>query len=887
MQNQDDFQLNISLAEQIGIKPEEYIDIPIDILPLSMRSVNLFTLNGITTLQLLLKSTPQSLNKINGFGKECIEEVKNLCTEIKNMKISELSRWKKVLTDTTPFRPYSKLITSGNFTFASGLNLSDEENLNLCQLKEAFDFLGEELAFECVVSPQKVLPIIKTLKAFQIETLRHFIIKTLVDSLPKNRKNNKALPYIQAFSSSTTERNILQNLCITDNTTIVEMSVTANFDTASHYLLFIRFLKWCNFDLSVEIEHLFEKLYENENDRIIIQDRARKKTLEEIGLGLGVTKERIRQIYNRLKKTFEKYCCQNRIIPKISSELNGEQVILPLKIEEFGWQNTHEFLSLLKTYKSKSFVYDQQLDVFIFGNNSFHERVNQCIEMIPDIVRTDKIDEILKKESDDNNIPTEILKKAFLNSYQLTGELYHCCKLTLTSIYKKVLEKYYPNGLKVYDTNEIKKFKELIISEYGDLDLPQNDRALAARISDNCILCGRGIYKLKQKKYISDDLSNRIHKYIVDSDNPIFLTNTLFSIFEDELLEAGITNKYYLQGVLRELFSKEFTFRRDYISKDENITSVYSSIVKFIKRFEYPVSKAQIQKNFPGVTEIVISLAINDSNILNYFGEYLHVSHLKLSDSEKNYLYEELTKLLSDRQAHHSKDIYEIINFEKPEILKRNAALCHYNTFSILEYLFKDVFQFSRPYIAQNGVDIGRPAERLHDLIYSNDEFEVSEIGEFARENRYQIQSVLNVINECNDEYLLINASTMMNINCIGITSDMAETIDSLVANNVTHTIPIYELTIWNELPKINVPWTEWLLYSVLNKWSHKISVSTSSNQFRMAVPLIAPIGKMDISAFADMNINKHNNLIKIDNLDDIDSLLEDILDDTMLEEKI
>lgn len=87
-------------------------------------------------------------------------------------------------------------------------------------------------------------------------------------------------------------------------------------------------------------------------------------------------------------------------------------------------------------------------------------------------------------------------------------------------------------------------------------------------------------------------------------------------------------------------------------------------------------------------------------------------------------------------------------------------------------------------------------------------------------------------------------------------------------------------------MPKINVPWTEWLLYSVLNKWTHKISVSTSSNQFRMAVPLIAPIGEMDIGAFADININKHNNLIKIDNLDDIDSLLEDILDDTMLEEK-
>ena len=52
-----------------------------------------------------------------------------------------------------------------------------------------------------------------------------------------------------------------------------------------------------------------------------------------------------------------------------------------------------------------------------------------------------------------------------------------------------------------------------------------------------------------------------------------------------------------------------------------------------------------------------------------------------------------------------------------------------------------------------------------------------------------------------------------------------------------------------------------------------------------MAVPLVAPIGKMDTVTFADVVPNK-DNLVKIDNLDDIDSLLEDILADDILEEK-
>ncbi|WP_418846882.1 hypothetical protein, partial [Phocaeicola sp.] len=260
-------------------------------------------------------------------------------------------------------------------------------------------------------------------------------------------------------------------------------------------------------------------------------------------------------------------------------------------------------------------------------------------------------------------------------------------------------------------------------------------------------------------------------------------------------------------------------------------------------------------------------------------------SHLRLSESEKSYLYDLLCNLLDDGQAHHSKDIYEIINREKPEILKRNASLYPYSTFSILEYLYNDKFQFSRPYIAKNGINIGRPAERLHDLIYSADEFEVSEISEFAKENRYQIQSILELINECNDEYLLINASTMKKIESIGITKEMAETIDKLVADEITTTTPIFKLQIWDQFPKINVSWTDWLLYSTLNKWGRKVSVSTSSNQFRMAVPLVAPIGKMNTVAFADVVPSK-DNLVMIDNLDDIDSLLEDILANDILEEK-
>ena len=50
-----------------------------------------------------------------------------------------------------------------------------------------------------------------------------------------------------------------------------------------------------------------------------------------------------------------------------------------------------------------------------------------------------------------------------------------------------------------------------------------------------------------------------------------------------------------------------------------------------------------------------------------------------------------------------------------------------------------------------------------------------------------------------------------------------------LVLNNLNYSL----------LPKINIQWNDWLVYSVINKWSNKYKVMMSSSQFRYSVPII------------------------------------------------
>jgi sulfatase maturation enzyme AslB (radical SAM superfamily) len=63
-------------------------------------------------------------------------------------------------------------------------------------------------------------------------------------------------------------------------------------------------------------------------------------------------------------------------------------------------------------------------------------------------------------------------------------------------------------------------------------------------------------------------------------------------------------------------------------------------------------------------------------------------------------------------------------------------------------------------------------------------------------------------------------------------------------------------------LPKINIEWNEWVIYSIINKWSTKYLVITSNNQLRAAEPLIIK---------KDLNVLTFEELIKIEQKKQID----------------
>jgi len=871
-----------SFSELLSISSKGYEDILIESIPFSVRVFNRLKSSKIKTVADLLNSTPEELLRIKGFGANSIKEVKSYLQELPpaaQITTSNVDEKRNVVKLPKIIFQNRKNIIEGDFSFVNQENIREKESVKKYFL--AYNELDPEIVQQCYYAPDDMVNVINMLESFCKQYAKQQELLKLVEQLPKERQNKKACGYIKAYRKNAEKREFLSSFCFSNDDTLLTMCLNCKTATEGEIIELTKFFNWCNFNLADDVDKVVNSLFSNERNRTVIQMRARKQTLEQTGQAIGVTRERVRQIEAKVKQKFYRLQGQLKIISKISAERDDDIVLTLDEIRPFCGEYTEELIYLLKDYNSPNYVYDKTLEVFILSDESPQEQVCAYVDSLPDVIPSDELDDIIKAAEHDE-LPAELVERAIQDAYKLTGRVYHREALTLVKIYEDVLNKYYSNGIKAYDHEELQIFRKYVRELYGNVYLPENDRAITARITDIGILCDKGMYKPKKKQYISVKLAEDIYNFIMVQSSDMVLMNIVFDSFASQLHKEGVHNKYYLQGILHELYNNKLYFRRDYVSKTAECTSFYGEIVSFIKKYSVPVTKKQIQNQFPGITDVVISLAVNnDEEILNYFGEYFYAGYLNISKNEKLYLNNLMKKILSDKKTHHVKEIYEIVMRDNPSIFKRNAAMYPHSAFSIMEYLFKDQYQFSRPYIAKNGLSIDKTSKQLHDFVYSKDIVKLDDIKEYTQELYYVIYSTINLIDSFNDEYFWLNKESIIRIEQTGITQELVQDLEKYLSENLYETTPIAHAFSFYRLPVLDVEWSDWMLYSVLKKWGTKVEVGVTSAQLRYAIPVVAPLGELDITKYADLK--PEDIMMKFDSdLDDLDDLIADLIEDDL-----
>lgn len=869
-------------SERLHLDPEFFDDFQIDMCEcgFSTRTFSRLSKAGIMTAGDLLCAKECDLRKISGFGQKCADEVVAFLQMLKDGKFEIKASHPKLEfpSPTKDFKFYKNYIYNGDFSFAEEIELTDKEKACLTAMQDGYDLLDHDLILQAKNGSNQLLSIQRMLQdAYETQKEREQLIKA-VERIPEDRRRMSFNGYVNVFSQNESTRNILRNIYGADEAPLSNILKNLSL-TREERKLALDFVEWCSFDIDGELQQLLNLMYKKEKMKVVLRERANNSTLRAVGQILGVTRERVRQIEKQARQIFHRWYNHTRILSKISLIRDGDYILTPVELQEYLGQYTSEILYLLRTTEDLPYLYDSQLDAFIVDAFDQSERVQNYVEELPVAFDVSMLNSI-QEDAADKNLSDELLMLAINDAYTLTGNVYHRSRLSVREICKLILKNHYKDGMHVYDEQQLAEFRKYAETEFGNVGLPKQNRALASDITHISILCGRGTYKLDENEAISKDLLAAICNYIDESEKSVFLTNTLFSVFEEELLAEGIDNKYYLQGLMHKQLSDRYIFRRDYVSKDDSSTSIYMEIVNHIKKFDHPINKNELRDEYPGITDIVINLSVNDPHIINLHGGYIHAERLNFRKGDIEYFKSVLETMMSKDGYCNVKDVYARINAENPISMRRLYIMQQSNLFGVLEYLFRNEFQFSRPYIAYPGVEIFHASERMDELIRNADEITLAEINEYAKEIHFGSYSILDLVDKHNDTHLLKNDKELISIEESGVDEACAKQIEKLILDEIEGTTLISELLSVYKFPRVAVPWTEWLIYSVLKKWSDKLEVgaesSISARQFRCMHPIVAVKGKLSVD---EVVLTGASGIIaEVDDLDDIDDLISDII---------
>jgi hypothetical protein len=161
-------------------------------------------------------------------------------------------------------------------------------------------------------------------------------------------------------------------------------------------------------------------------------------------------------------------------------------------------------------------------------------------------------------------------------------------------------------------------------------------------------------------------------------------------------------------------------------------------------------------------------------------------------------------------------------------------------------------YQCKRPYIAEFGVEIGNPAEQLREIVVNSEVASFADIASFMKENRCGVHAYLDYYNSYSDTHLIASNTELATFRYLGIDEDIGRQAVDVIEDAVTQSMPIRELPCHDRLPKINVPWHEWLVYSVIRKWSNKLELSVTNSTFKYAIPMVARKSESGMELRAD-----------------------------------
>ena len=745
----------------------------------SGRVKNLLAKINITTLNELADLSLTELSNAPGFGKSSVDNViatLKKFAEAKKKKISvkTLNRAKEDLDE---------------FLRNAALRHDPQIDLIIAAFENFSATWGKEISLpDPLVQKIKALPAkLKNKKVRLFLPIYDFKHKEIFDELP----DDLTLSVLPKW--------------------LAENSVT--FDEAE----LVDFVDKINVNLQVLSKKIAAIPFKNRREIEIVRRRAKKITLEEIGKVFGITRERVRQIELESTDKFVRVHSDAKKLFYILHALTDGRVILTLDdIKKFLDESDAEliwFFAIKSNLSNEIFNYDKDRNAFVFYDGADFDETT-LLKDLPSVMNEKDFNETIETLAHEKNCPVEVMMNRLSKFYERSGKVFHREKLTLTFKCGYILKECFPLGYKIADKFFYSRFNYYLKEVFNEKNTStqRNVDATMARLG---VLCNRGKYIHTDFVNIPPEIMDRVKEFIDNSNRNAIFYKEIFTSLKKLFAGTQITNHYFLQGAIR-YYKLPYILRKDYLTKTDEI-NMGKEFDRFIEEHG-EVSTQEIKKSFISFGNAnKIFLTRRCSEIIGIGGgKFLHAAHLKLNEDD----YAPIKAFLSQTCATpiHSRLLFDLFSAQFPDFITRNEVYNHDKLFGILRYMFRDEFNFSRPYISIQDVRYVTNRKFLLGILEGTDNIVIKEFVDICQEQGMNCRHKTYLIEILRPDFIRVDEFNLMRPESIGVTDEVISTVTEKICaameqNGGWQSAAAFKD--YNLLPQLEIEWNSFLLESV------------------------------------------------------------------------
>lgn len=567
--------------------------------------------------------------------------------------------------------------------------------------------------------------------------------------------------------------------------------------------------------------------------------RTTGATLQEIAGELNLTRERIRQLEKRFQDRFDE--CFKVLVTEYMGE---RKYIYTDEIMHFFENHSYGQIVVYACKHNLNITYLSFADAFV------KEREGELIEenllsSLKDIVgeginickEYDSIEDITLALGCEYIGLEEIKNLLRKYGYKLYKDFVVTQRKSYGYLCAELVREHYPEGIKLNQNNsyhepDLIKLRKLAVEEYGDLRIPDSDRAFSARISEFLVNKDRGIFTASDNIQIELSVIYTIKEFIDKSTENLFYYTQLFNEFEGILkMMSNVDNYYFLHGVLKLYYPNDYNFSRDYLTKKNSVRIEYNSVQDVIANYVIkkgkPVNKNELKRIF-GFSDIMIASAATAEGKLIPWGysNYYSIDLIEYNDDDVKAIRELLSQLLDVNNGYCSENLFFDVASKKMNLFfEKNGIADARKFYALSTYFCKDSYDFRRPHICVKGrfdryamKDIAIQLMGYPEILFYSSYINLS------NKMKWSPQTTSFVFKDIEEDYFRISKDHYIQKNTFSISERVLDELEiSLIDLMELECVTLIDFDQWDKLPDIGYGWNEFILYAIIDIYGKKL----------------------------------------------------------------